>query len=241
MMIEEKTETAGGPAKGGDQPSMTDLPGRLRALREAFNESQNDVALIAGVSRAAVSQWEAGKSEPEAAKMMKLAEHYRVAYEWLQFGKGQAPNLTVRSRYLAAGGNKTRRPRPNAPEEMRITIDLQAMPVPEVDTERQWHLPASVITEHLRAKPDNLCVWRAPSDFPPEVKRGDFLILDKGAAFPAAGMWCVQVDDDKEIMRARYRHTDGTPVRELVSKDDFALSPDKCKVVGKIVGALTIF
>jgi transcriptional regulator with XRE-family HTH domain len=228
-MEHEHADSAIAPATGGG--AFDDLKGRLRALREAFGESQADVATVANVSRAAVSQWESGKSAPEPAKLMLLAQHYKVNYEWLQLGAGIAPNLPA-----------PRSQRPHAPGEVRIAIDLHATPIPELDADRNWHLPISIIGEYLRSKPEMLQVWKAPTDFLPEIKRGDFLILDKSRSVEAdaKGLWCVSLGEARIVMRTRYRQAPNeAPVMELVTeKADLILAAGQCKVLAKVVAVI---
>lgn len=49
-----------------------DLPGRLRAAREAAGWSQGKLAAAAKVRRQAVNRWEAGKQTPSLASLEAL-------------------------------------------------------------------------------------------------------------------------------------------------------------------------
>lgn len=48
----------------------------IKALRETYNLSQKDLALIAGVSDKAVSTWENGTKEPRMGAIQKIADHF---------------------------------------------------------------------------------------------------------------------------------------------------------------------
>lgn len=47
---------------------------KLKALRESADITQNEIAIILGVSRTSVSMWETGHAMPRADKLPKLAE-----------------------------------------------------------------------------------------------------------------------------------------------------------------------
>ena len=60
--------------------------------------SQELVAERLGISRQAVTKWEAGQSKPSARNLQALAELYRVPVEELLAGTGQkGPNLILRA------------------------------------------------------------------------------------------------------------------------------------------------
>lgn len=48
----------------------------IRLLREKYNLSQKDLALIAGVSDKAISTWENGTKEPRMGSIQKIADHF---------------------------------------------------------------------------------------------------------------------------------------------------------------------
>lgn len=48
----------------------------IRLLREKYNLSQKDLALIAGVSDKAVSTWENGSKEPRMGAIQRIADHF---------------------------------------------------------------------------------------------------------------------------------------------------------------------
>lgn len=51
-----------------------DWPGKLRKLREERHQSQSELARELGVSVAAVSHWETGRKQPDAASCIKLGK-----------------------------------------------------------------------------------------------------------------------------------------------------------------------
>lgn len=50
----------------------------IKILRERYNLSQKELAVIAGVSDKAVSSWERGTKEPRMGAIQKLAEHFNL-------------------------------------------------------------------------------------------------------------------------------------------------------------------
>lgn len=64
------------------------LKQRFLAGREAKNLTQADVARLLGVTRNAVSMWEAGKAKPKLETMKVLANIFDVNFDWLATGNG---------------------------------------------------------------------------------------------------------------------------------------------------------
>lgn len=59
---------------------------RLKEAREKAGLSQEAIAVKMGISRAAVAQWEADTTVPEASKFARLAEILGVSTDWLLTG-----------------------------------------------------------------------------------------------------------------------------------------------------------
>lgn len=56
---------------------------KLRALREKYGLSQQQLATAIGVTRQAVSLWERGGTLPDSVTLLRLAEEFNVEAEWL--------------------------------------------------------------------------------------------------------------------------------------------------------------
>ena len=56
---------------------------KLRALREQYGLSQQQLAEAIGVTRQAVSLWERGSTLPDSVTLLRLAEEFNVEAEWL--------------------------------------------------------------------------------------------------------------------------------------------------------------
>lgn len=63
---------------------------RLRDLREAAGLSQSKLAELTGVTRNAVSQWEAGETQPSTRRLAKLAKALKVPIDEIMTSPAQA-------------------------------------------------------------------------------------------------------------------------------------------------------
>jgi len=63
-----------------------EVGGRIRTLRKDHKMTQAQLAKIAGVSAAAVTQWEGGAQKPKAESLSRLADHFGVNAHWLLTG-----------------------------------------------------------------------------------------------------------------------------------------------------------
>lgn len=56
---------------------------RLLSIRKSRNISAKDVAGAVGISKSAISQFEAGKNAPSAAVLIALADYFDVSLDYL--------------------------------------------------------------------------------------------------------------------------------------------------------------
>lgn len=82
----------------------------IKLLREKYNLSQKDLALIAGVSDKAVSTWESGAKEPRMGAIQKIADHFGLKKSNIIEDDGLAPDTTLTPR-----------------DERQIAADLEKM------------------------------------------------------------------------------------------------------------------
>jgi DNA-binding response OmpR family regulator len=64
-------------------PKEESFPVKLKMLREARRENQQDLAEILGVSRTAISGYESGRNEPGFEILKLIAKHYKVSIDYL--------------------------------------------------------------------------------------------------------------------------------------------------------------
>ncbi len=69
--------------------STDDVGSRIRVLRLEKKLTQAKLAVIAGVSSPAVTQWESGLQKPKAASLKAMAEFFNVSDEWLLTGSSE--------------------------------------------------------------------------------------------------------------------------------------------------------
>lgn len=70
---------------------------RIKMLRQKTGLSQGKFGQLFGVSREAVSQWEAGKARPDQRKLEDMKERYGVTLDWLSgAGADQKPEVNDR-------------------------------------------------------------------------------------------------------------------------------------------------
>lgn len=69
---------------------------RIRAAREQFGLSQEELAVSVGVSPQSIQQWESGKTNPRHTRMRKLAAVLKTSPHYLQFGVG-SPESNIES------------------------------------------------------------------------------------------------------------------------------------------------
>jgi len=59
------------------------FPRRFRLLIDETRVSQQEIADYVGVSRQAIAQWKDGKTNPDVYNFIKIAEFFKVPYEYL--------------------------------------------------------------------------------------------------------------------------------------------------------------
>lgn len=64
---------------------------RLLSIRKSRNISAKDVAGAVGISKSAISQFEAGKNAPSAAVLIALADYFDVSLDYL-VGRSDDPS-----------------------------------------------------------------------------------------------------------------------------------------------------
>jgi transcriptional regulator with XRE-family HTH domain len=67
------------------------LGARIRAARIAAGLSQEDLGDAVKLSRAAISQWEQGQTQPQGSNLNAISEVLQVSLDYLAKGKGRKP------------------------------------------------------------------------------------------------------------------------------------------------------
>ena len=67
---------------------MSDISDRIKELRKTLGLSQEKFGKLAGVSKAAVSQWELGITKPERDALLALRKNKQINTLWVTTGDG---------------------------------------------------------------------------------------------------------------------------------------------------------
>ena len=67
---------------------------KIKALREARNITQAELAKQLGITRNGVNSWEQGRSMPSPAYLVELAKFFKVSTDYL-FGLGEIKTINV--------------------------------------------------------------------------------------------------------------------------------------------------
>ncbi len=203
-------------------PSKAALGARIRAARGA--RSQAELGLLVGVSRAAVTQWEKGQTEPTAENLRALAEWTDVNYGWLATGRGdrEAPNDISSEDVAATIGTPAKGPmtlgsetgRRNIPDDASAQLDVTAgmggggltivsegvpgragMTFAAEHVRDFWRLPTEVLAAlGLRAR-DVIVVPVQGDSMSGTLAEGDFVFVDTRHRLPSPdGIYCLTDD-----------------------------------------------
>lgn len=66
-----------------------DTGDRIKQVRKRLDLTQEAFGKLAGVSKAAVSQWESGRTKPERDALLSLKRKRGISPEWVTSGKGE--------------------------------------------------------------------------------------------------------------------------------------------------------
>lgn len=67
---------------------------RIKQVRKRLDLTQEAFGKLAGVSKAAVSQWESGRTKPERDALLSLKRKRGISPEWITSGKGEMFDTT---------------------------------------------------------------------------------------------------------------------------------------------------
>lgn len=135
---------------------------RIATIRGRYEMTQTELSKLLGLTKAAVSQYEADRYQPGHVIMARLAELFGSGPEWFSEGIGLPPRVPDKLVPI---------PEIEAQKVTRRIDDLR-----EARGTRTWGAPSSVLSaSELWA--DGLVVVYAPDDVTP-IKRGDHCIVD---------------------------------------------------------------
>ena len=113
---------------------------RLRELREAAGLSQARLAKLTGVSRNAVSQWEAGTTQPTANRLTLISRSLNVPIDDIMI-----PSTKVRERILEIGYDSSKKGFDGASCGVSVSIGAQSPDIAQgVDDALEERMDSSV-------------------------------------------------------------------------------------------------
>jgi DNA-binding XRE family transcriptional regulator len=132
---------------------------RIAQAREAANLNPSELSRELGISRAAVAQWEIGKTEPTTKNLRKIASVVGVTLEWLGQGQGAAAGAVSSGSMMSEGE----------------LVDLKALPADR----------AKMLKMAMDGKKAE--IWKLTSDALAGAgyQPGDYLVVDLGATASA--------------------------------------------------------
>lgn len=208
------------------------LGSRIRARRDAVGLTQEKLARICGVSRAAVAQWESGVTRPSLDNLIKAAEALSVWLSWLTTGDQSLPDT------------------PNPFVDPAVSRATAQSGIAMIDLARaeQWDLlRASLPTDLERIAGDTAYSARAfalvirDDSMAPEFREGDTIIVDPEVA-PLPGDFVVaKLDRETEATFRKFRErgadADGATMIELVPLNpDWPTLAINAETTGRIIG-----
>lgn len=218
---------------------------RIKQARQDIEMSQTNLGARLGVSHAAVSSWEKGRSKPSSGKFEKLAEVLGVTVNWLMTGKIDAEN------------EKTRlSPRKKS---LQSELDIGSIQFHQFDHENRLPVRGAragdggiVVSkraaidwvdrpERLKDVADAYALYVLNDSMEPKYRQGDLLLIDPHKP-PRTLDYIVIVkeqDDDEMVILVKQlveRDDDGMLVRQFSPRLDFRISTDEIDAVHLVVG-----
>jgi transcriptional regulator with XRE-family HTH domain len=240
------------PASGAPDSTIgldgSTLGERLRMAREARGINQVEIAETCECSRAAVSQWELGQTQPSFDSVNRVANMLRLPTEWLMNGRGKPPEFQSPNLERAAGVDAKRAfggtKRAAAitrleliPEQDSGTVTLDG-PVRDY-----WRLPRAVVNELLRSRPDQLVFTRVISDaMEPTLPFHSYALIDTSRTDVSDGL-IYALDNGFGLVLRRLQATDDPATITLVA-DRAGVAPltvprKRVKIAGRLVGLMS--
>ena len=102
---------------------------KLKQLRKARNLKQDDIALLFGISRGSVSNWEKNRRKPNIHQLEELAKYYNISLDYFaeETKKDEVVELLDRARKILKDDNIATEKKENLYQEiMRLYLTLKS-------------------------------------------------------------------------------------------------------------------
>lgn len=213
-------------------PNSTTLGGRLLMVRRAYGDAQYDLAHYLKVTRASISHWELGKTQPTPANVRGITHRYNIPVGWFLYNEGPAPKLPQAPRRRAFL-------REEEPSKLPAMLsDCIIVSEKHGNESRHWRLPATFTASR------NLVAFTALGDLGP-VRRGDVVFIDRDR--PAdeinlGGIWLVELAKIGEVLvHAHLTNTgsNGDVALQLATSDGAIIRQRGITVIGRMCCRIT--
>ncbi|MCF5767925.1 LexA family protein [Aeromonas veronii] len=196
-----------------------DISDVIKSRRKALKMTQDDLALLVGVSRVSVSQWERGDTSPKGGNFLKLASALGLAPESLmqgsEAGSVTEPKLGYHNAELAVIPRGSRVP---------ILSYVQAGNWREMcEQASTFDGNVEYVTASVDIGPCGFGLWLRGNSMTPQFNEGDLVIVDPDEQ-PRPGDFVVAKNGSDEATFKKYRprgiDENGQEVFELVPLND---------------------
>lgn len=200
---------------------------RIREIREAKAMTQNDVAKMLGLSRAAIAQWEGDTTSPSIHTVAEVAKLLETSPQWLAFGISTAPQIIYRE------------PEGSAAIKEAIWGDSPA----DMTTGKSWSVPVEYLKTELNClSTSGLVIWRVESpNMAPVYEYGDRVIIDTAARRPSpSGTFLIWDGIGPSLNEITIVPGKNGPLARISAKsgESYEVAADKLQVLGRVRGLL---
>ena len=202
----------------------------LKVLRKRKGVSQQELADLLGVTRAAYSHYETGRRVPDAQSIKKLADYFDVS----------ADEILERDNF---GRQIEEIPELHPEDEVMIPLVASLRCGPGTSGEPFTYIkPVPIPASYIRRWGDGLQAMLAVGEsMSPNIFPGDFLICRPGSDWENGNVVSVNVDDSDMIKRI-YRTSDGgidlrsdNPKFETIHFTEAEIKDNRVHVLGRVL------
>lgn len=215
---------------------MSGLGDRLRQARELRGGSQDELGRAAGVTRAAVAQWEKGTTAPTADKIEDICDFLDCDPVWLLTGKHGKWDRDGRG--SAEVGVATI----SVPEyDVRVSMGGGAFLVGPETKRDIWPFSRRYLVDELRLSPSGLVVLEAIGDsMEPTLRSGDRVLVDTGNKRVSQPGIFVLWDEDGPVIKRLELIPNSDPLRIKRISDNplhgtYEVLAAQTNIVGRVV------
>jgi transcriptional regulator with XRE-family HTH domain len=219
-------------ARRRNRQNQTTLGGRLLMTRRAHGDAQFDLAQELGVSRAAVSHWELGQTQPTAENVRGIIERYNIPVAWLLYGKGPPPKLPPPQRRRAF--------RRSAQDAAPLVNDVRIVQEISQDglSTRRWMVPVGCFP----GSSGDLAAFSALTALD-DIQRGDIVFVDRAEKrIERGGIWLVDIARiGRALVHSQLTNAKDASVILQIVTGDGAVVPVKSisEIIGRRIARLT--